>query len=242
MQENSDAKFFEGIDLDMEETEAALLAAKKEKYYRLRRIEYMERMNQKVTFKSKIAEQLFEEIKTGGFVFQNSEHEKTVKNLCCYFANDSRFKGDLKKGILFMGKNGTGKTEIMRLFQSNQNHPFRLEAMLEISFDYKMNGEKGIECYNSNFKTSPNIYGLSDYGYCFDDLGMEEIPARHFAESKNIFAEIIQIRYHNQLPFNSTHAITNKTAEELKEIYGTRCYDRMKEMFNVIIFDHESFR
>ncbi len=125
---------------------------------------------------------------------------------------------------------------------ANQNFSFRLDAMLDLSFDYKMAGEKGLECYNTNFKTPANYFGKTDLGYCFDDLGTEEIPSRHFAESKNIFSEIIQMRYHNQLPFNSTHAISNKNLDELKTLYGSRCYDRMKEMFTVFSFEHESFR
>jgi DNA replication protein DnaC len=230
------------IDLTLEETEEALRLARKNKFYILKRLAYQESLTSKEVYQTKTAEQLFEDFKATGMQLQTPEHEKTVKNLCCFFAKDPRFKGNLSKGILFMGKQGTGKSELMRFFQANQNFSFRLDAMLDIQFDYKMSGEEGVKPYNTNFRTAPNQFGLSDYGYCFDDLGTEEVPARHFAESKNIFSEIIQVRYHNQLPFNSTHAITNKNESDLKELYGTRAYDRMKEMFNVIIFTHESFR
>jgi DNA replication protein DnaC len=231
--------------LDIEETELAvaegLRLAREAKFYRLKREEYIKKISMPEAFKTASAEELFESAKTV-FKFADEIHERKIKQLCCFFANDKRFNGDLDKGILLLGKKGTGKTELMRFFASNQNHSFRLEIMLDLAFDYKMSGEKGLECYNTNFKITPNIYGKTDCGYCFDDLGTEEIPSRHFAESKNIFAEIIQLRYHNRLPFNSTHAISNNPLEKLSELYGSRAYDRMKEMFNVIIFEHESFR
>lgn len=233
---------FDAIELDLEETEAALLIAKKEKYYRLNREKYFEKISEEIKFISRPAEKLFEDFKAADFRFANDEHEKKIKNICLYFANDKRFVGDLGKGLLLIGSKGTGKTELMRFFQSNQNHNFKIEAMLDIQFDYKMTGEKGVDCYGKNFSSQANAYGLKDFGYCFDDLGTEEIPCRHFAESKNIFSEIIQTRYNNRLPFNSTHAISNKTTAEMEEAYGSRCYDRMREMFNVISFSHESFR
>lgn len=236
---------FTEIELDIDETELAvtegLRLAREAKYYRLKREEYNKKINATEAFKTASSEELFEAFKAS-FKFADEIHERKIKQLCCYFANDKRFNGDLSKGILIVGKKGTGKTELMRFFAANQNHSFRLEIMLDLSFDYKMSGEKGLECYNTNFRITPNIFGKTDCGYCFDDLGTEEIPSRHFAESKNIFSEIIQLRYHNQLPFNSTHAISNKPLSEFSELYGSRCSDRMKEMFNVITFDHESFR
>jgi len=233
------------IDLDLEETELAvaegLRLAREAKYYRLKREEYNRKINEAEAYQILTSEQLFELFQKS-FKTVDEIHERKVKQLCCYFANDKRYSGDLTKGILLLGNKGTGKTELMRFFAVNQNHSFRLEIMLDLAFDYKMSGEKGLECYNTNFRTTPNVFGKTDCGYCFDDLGTEEIPSRHFAESKNIFSEILQLRYHNRLPFNSTHAVSNKTLNDFKEIYGSRCYDRMKEMFNVIVFDHESFR
>ncbi len=240
-QTNFEPQQYTEIDLTMEETEEALRIAREQKYFALKRIEYLEKISKPLEFITLTAEQLFEKYKEQ-FKFSDEEHERKIKQLCCYFAKDIRFSGDLNKGLLMLGSVGNGKTTLMKFFASNQNFCFSVEAMLDISFDYKMKGEEGVKCYNTNFTASPNIFGKSDYGYCFDDLGTEEIPARHFGESKNIFTEIVQIRYHNGLPFNSTHAITNKTGDELSEIYGTRCYDRMKEMFNVITFKHDSFR
>lgn len=230
-----------GIELDEEEMEDAIVWGKEKKFFKKQREEYRKRMDEEITYVKHTAEEIFEAYNSV-FNVTGTKDESKIKNLCCYFANDSRGAYHLTKGILLIGNIGNGKTTLMKSFAVNQNHGFRVVSMLDVSFDYKMNGEEGVKSYSSNYKSAPNQYGLINYGYCFDEIGTEEIPARHFAESKNIFGEILQIRYHNGLPFNSTHVTTNKTLEEISTLYGSRCYDRMKEMFNVVVFENESFR
>lgn len=231
------------IELELEETEEALRQGREQKFFRLKREEYRKKMEEKETYLVKTAEQLFEDFKQY-FKFADEAHKIKIKNICCYFANDNRFRGQLSKGLMLMGNIGNGKTIVMKFFQANMNHSYRLVNMLDVSFDYKMSGEEGVKAYSVNFKRAANIYGGTEYGYCFDDIGTEEIPARHYGESKNVFAEIMQVRYNNQnlVPFNSTHLTTNKNENELMEAYGSRTYDRMKEMFNVIVFENGSFR
>lgn len=231
------------IDLDLEETEEALRLARKQKHFTLERIKYFEKLSKPIVFTKHSAEQLFEMFMNAGYKFANDAHAAKIKNLCCYFANDARGKLDLNKGILLVGNIGNGKTSLMRFFSTNQLYGFRIERALDIASDYKTVGESAVKAYSSNSKVSQNIYGLEDYGYCFDDIGTEEIPAQHYGEKKNVFAEILLSRYDNHLtPFNSTHATTNKDLTEIETIYGSRVYDRMKEMFNIVIFDHGSFR
>lgn len=212
-------------------------------------MEYNKQISEEQKFKSHSAEQLFEFYRDV-FVSQKIEpfvseaHESQIKQLCCYFAGDPRYRGELSKGILILGSIGNGKTTLMKMFQSNQNHSYRLVNMLDVTADYKMHGEEGVKCYNVNYTGAANLYGRTQYGYCFDEIGTEEIPARHYAETKNVFAEILQVRYNNghKVPFNSTHVTTNKNEKDILEIYGSRAYDRMKEMFNVVVFEHGSFR
>lgn len=232
------------LELDENELEDALDLARKEKYFRLKREAWQQEISRAEAYKRFTAEQLLQLITEAGYEFKTEAHQVSVKNLCCYFTGDPRFRGHLGKGILLLGQLGSGKTSIMRVFGANQHQSYRLVNMIDIVADYKMHGEQGVKPYNANYTAPPNAYGKREYGYCFDDLGTEEIPARHFGETKNVFAEILQLRYNNRhlVPFNSTHATSNKTEDELEELYGSRAYDRMKEMFNVIIFNHESFR
>jgi DNA replication protein DnaC len=234
---------FNDINLDEAETVEAIRKGREDKYYRLQREAYNAKLRQIETYKTFTAEEIFKAF-NDIMEIADEVHEKKIKQLCCYFANDDRFNGDLEKGILLMGNIGNGKTSLMKMFAVNQNHGYRVVSMLDISFDYKMAGEEGVKSYGINYTAAPNMYGKKDYGYCFDDLGTEEIPAKHYGETKNIFAEIIQVRYNNRgmCPFNSTHVTTNKTEKELLEYYGSRTYDRMKEMFNVFVFEHGSFR
>lgn len=234
---------YEHIDLELEETEEALRQARKQKHFRLERIKYFEKLSKPVVFAKHSAEQLFEMFMNAGYKFANDSHAAKIKNICCYFANDPRGKFDLSKGLFLVGHIGNGKTSLMRFFSTNQLYGFRIERMLDITGDYKSLGESAVKTYSNNVKASQNLYGLEQYGYCFDDVGTEEIPAKHYGESKNVFAEILLSRYDNHLtPFNSTHATTNKDLTEIENIYGSRVYDRMKEMFNIVVFDHESFR
>lgn len=243
MQVNFEPPQYNEIELDIEEVEEGLRLIREQKFYRLQREAYLLKLNQVETYVTKTAEEYFQVFKEN-YKFHDEAHERRIKQLCCYFANDQRFNGDLTKGLLLMGVIGNGKTTLMKLFSSNQNHSFRAVSMLDISFDYKNSGEAAVKEYYTNYKRSANIFGGTEYGFCFDDLGTEECPARHFGESKNIFAEIIQTRYNNRhtTPFNSTHATTNKNEADLLELYGNRVYDRMKEMFNVFVFDNPSFR
>ncbi len=240
---NFDLPQFSHIELDETETVEALRKGRQEKFFRIQREEYNKKINEPVTYMTATAEDLYSAF-IGIFAIADKKHEVKIKDLCCYFAKDARSLFDLSKGLLFMGPIGNGKTTLAKMFSANQNHSFRVVSMLDVSFDYKTNGEQGVKPYSINFKTAPNMYGNSEYGYCFDDVGTEEIPARHYGESKNVFAEILQLRYHNQhlVPFNSTHVTTNKTPEELESLYGSRCYDRMKEMFNVVLLENDSWR
>lgn len=234
---------YDHIQLDEDELEEALRQGREQKHFRLQREAYMRKIMEPIQYKTHTAEELFKAF-ADNFKVNGPRHENAIKQLCCYFSNDTRFNGSLEKGILIMGKVGNGKTTLMKLFQINQNHGFRVVSMLDVSFDYKAHGEEGVKTYASNFKSHPNQYGKELYGYCFDDLGTEEIPCRHYGESKNIFAEILQVRYNakESLPFNSMHVTTNLNADDMQTLYGSRTYDRMKEMFNVFAFEHESWR
>jgi DNA replication protein DnaC len=234
---------YEHIELDDAEIEESLRQAREAKHFRLQREAYQARISQPEQYGSHTAEELFAMFKSK-FDLDGEQHEKTIKNLCCYFAKDPRSKLNMEKGLLVLGNLGSGKSSTMRFFQVNQLHSFKVDHMLDVTADYKTNGEMGISGYNANFTKSPNYYGLRDYGYCFDDAGAEETPAKHYGESKNVLAEIIQIRYANAhlVPFNSTHITSNLTEQELAQRYGSRVYDRMLEMFNLVVFDHGSFR
>lgn len=72
-----------------------------------------------------------------------------------------------------------------------------------------------------------------------DDLGCEQADVRLYGNTVSPMAEIVCERYDNML---TTIFTTNELASDLKEIYGDRIADRMREMCTVIKMDGDSFR
>lgn len=160
--------------------------------------------------------------------------------LCEYFtANDafSQHGYDLKKGILLCGDVGRGKTELMLMFRQNQLQSYGVVGCRSITDDFTDNGGEDVERFYTNKKLEANHkYGQPYSGYCFDDLGTEAESVVHYGNRKNMMAEIILNRYDSKMDFHYTHITTNLNAEDIRSRYGSRCADRMRQMFNVIAF------
>jgi DNA replication protein DnaC len=243
-----DEPTFDDVELTDEETKEALRLARREKHFRIARERYEDEMRKPIDFKKYTAEQLFDFFQDAvtynekKFILENERYVTIVKNLCCYFTGDIRFKGDLNKGLAMFGAPGSGKTALMKIFQHNQVFSYRVINILEIAEDYKDKGESAVRYLKNNTQGTRDHFGKVTFGLCIDDIGTEEIPAAHFAERKNIFAEVLQLRSLNVLPY-ATHVTSNKDPKEMESLYGTRVSDRMKEMFNIILFNGiESFR
>jgi DNA replication protein DnaC len=82
------------------------------------------------------------------------------------------------------------------------------------------------------------VKGLLTTALFIDDIGSEPVYS-HFGNSANIIGEIIIRRYEKG---SLTHGTSNLSTDELKQLYGIRVYDRMREMFNDIIIKGESRR
>jgi hypothetical protein len=157
----------------------------------------------------------------------------------------------LSKGIILMGGVGTGKTLILKTFET-----------LIRSFSYYTRNEtvkmgfkllptyKVVEMYNSS---GTNIFSNNQFHYLarntvgLDDLGAEA-KGIHFGNSSNVIAELILRRYdyfiiqRSQNRTLTTLATTNLNRELLKEFYGSRVYSRMCEMFNFLVLDGKDHR
>jgi len=241
------------IDLTEEEMDEALRRARMEKHFLLARLEYSKKIAEPEPVLKLSSDELIL-VMTGTktfrghtFNFDNPKYKAIAVQLCYYFAGDQRFTGDLSKGLALLGKPGNGKTSLMMFFAHNQIHSYHVVSMLEIATQYKASGddkeaggEQAIKKYFHNTNRAKDQFGHSEYGLCLDEVGTEEIPVRHYANSMNLFAEIIQMRYMNRL---CTHMTTNKNQNEMMDMYGSRVYDRLKEMFNIFDFEGiDSFR
>lgn len=160
--------------------------------------------------------------------------------LACYFTNDSRFETNglkLDKGLCLMGNIGTGKTTLMRMFSKNKRQCYRVISTRKVAGEFSDSGNSVIKQYSG---LGRNAFGDSScflqeyYGYCFDDLGTENIK-KIYGQSVNVMEEIILNRYDaRDVGWNNTHITTNLTADEIESIYGSRVRSRMREMFNII--------
>lgn len=169
--------------------------------------------------------------------FELDENMKPAfERLVLYFTNSPLFEekgfGSLKKGLFVLGNIGTGKTLLMRAFQSNPKTRFRFISCSELVGKFQIDGMEGVERYFGR----PNQFD-ADFGIAtsFDDLGAENPNANYMGNRTNVMEEIILSRYQNSQPHYYSHFTTNLSGEEIEKIYGARVRSRLREMCNTII-------
>lgn len=226
---------FDDIILTEEETKEALRAGREKKYYELKKGEYSAKLKQKFEPREYTSGEIYDLFAMKMIV--DEDNRKIVVNLCYYFANDSKFEGDLNKGLFLYGPVGVGKTSIMKFFIKNQRYSYRMESCRDVESNFAATGEDYIKRCSGNLDVAINSdpFGHKQIGFCFDDLGTES-NGKFYGKEKNVMTEILLNRYDSGLPFISTHVTTNLTADNIKQQYGSRVTDRIRQMFNVIEF------
>lgn len=244
---------FEEIELTEDEIEEGLRLAREKKYHEIKKQEWFDKVKSRPVFRMYTSDELKSALlqtrsSTGKKFVIDEENRHAVEQLCLYFAKDARFTGDLDKGILLKGPNGTGKSHLMSFFMQNQNLSYTvvMARAVENLWINETKDEAGatIRKYSAMLPISENVnrFGHKEIGFCFDDLGSESIPSKKFGEEKVVLSEIILNRYDSKLPHNATHITTNLGAETVEKSYGTRIRDRFREMFNVITITGKSRR
>ncbi len=181
------------------------------------------------------------------------QNEKELHALALYFTQSENFlklkqleAPSLTKGILLRGQVGTGKTLAMRLFNNFLSEVnvrgFRILACRHAVREYRQEGDKALERYGRKcYSSDPDQ--RRPLVICFDDLGVEDTKAKSYGNEPSVMGDILMDRYEAFIRDGMlTHVTTNLTNAQLKETYGLRIYDRMKEMFNVIKMEGKSFR
>jgi len=199
----------------------------------------------------------FKEIHGKEFVY-NDEVLENIKPLIFYFMKDENFFScknlsklsdpSFEKGLLIIGNFGNGKTATMEVFEKI------FKPIKSISFK----GYSSNEVVNMFEKINPTlkeqILTRAEFDKLmhtgkryFDDVKTER-DASNFGKM-NLMKDILEVREKNNL---LTHITCNfkdgfpndvqAGLDEFEDRYGSRLYDRLFKMFNIIVFTGKSFR
>lgn len=189
---------------------------------------------------------------------QTNETLENLKVIMYYFLKSEEFfkcdnltletKPDLKKGLLIVGSYGTGKTAIMNTFEAIfkpftgfRFHGYNTNQLVK---DYEAITGDDIDVLLSKKEFErKTITGT----VLLDDLKTER-PASNYGKV-NLMREILELRYTKNVKTYATcnfkSGYPNDVAmamDEFSEYYGARVYDRLFDMFNVVIFTGKSLR
>jgi hypothetical protein len=224
--------------------------------------EYKPTVNRNLRQVSKVIpdEMTFEQLKRlwwkiAGKDFQFTDENKPIINmLIAYFLMDDKIleypEINPFKGILLIGKKGCGKTTIMNVFAKFLDEIFNQDLstrkLLITSIDrikqyYLLNGN--LDKFTYNDIGGPCELVINEFGYLYDS----NLYGTPF---KELISNLFMLRYEL---FSErgilTHATSNLSARSdnpkdltLEKIYDPIIYDRLKEMFNTVILNGESWR
>jgi DNA replication protein DnaC len=150
--------------------------------------------------------------------------------------------------ILIGGMYGNGKTTTLRAIQSLINYGFKngfkqyqSDEIVMIDFKNLLHIELAIDIATYATNTEDGKYDALVKCNCLgiDDMGREPQEVLHYGNKFYPIADLLERRYASQ---KLTIITTNLTIIEIKERYGERVYDRMREMCKIVNYRNSSFR
>lgn len=147
-----------------------------------------------------------------------------------------------KTGLLLIGNVGVGKTTAVRA----------VEVMLKaLSAKAEREGDSSIPRERLDFTTARNLCDvnlkdvseaekiISSRFLAVDDMGAEDVVAKRYGTTITPIADMIYSRYEMRKP---TIITTNLTLQGIRDAYGERVYDRLKEAYQVVAINAKSRR
>ena len=171
----------------------------------------------------------------------NDFNKQALRKIFNYFVYPNS-QLDKRRGIMLIGNCGTGKTRLMRHFNTlcarfNGFPKFRFETVKQLQNKVIAAERRDYMAFYEDY-FSQNAIDL-----LVDDIGTETKQLNYFGNVSLWFEDFICERY-NLFENHGirTHVTTNLNPKELQEFYSARVYDRMKAMFNVVMMSGESWR
>lgn len=166
------------------------------------------------------------------------QNKDVITELIKYFTGNNG-KYDLNKGIYLFGSFGTGKTVLMLTFRKmlSDNFPFSKYGFHSTSIEQIIDHYK----QENDFK----FYGFREHDHpltiCINEFGKSIDERIYGTRADEIIKSLLMIRYELfQGRKIVTHVTSNFEPGELE--YSPIIMDRIKEMFNFIKIDGQSFR
>ena len=165
----------------------------------------------------------------------DENNEPAMAQIYLYMVMDERFTGDLQKGVMVVGKYGSGKTILMQAMAELNNTIVQTLQIPRPLLKFIKSSE-----LLENLKENP-VKNFSRAPLVIDEFGREPKQVMDFGNLKSPMIELLCERYDNG---TLTHGTSNFTLETLssENQYGKMTGDRIKSMFNFIELKGESRR
>jgi len=139
------------------------------------------------------------------------------------------------KGWLLRGGMGVGKTKAVEAFAFATNESVITDRDFAIRFAHIFDIQTAYiqqnEDYINRLKTAQTLV--------IDDIGIEPTDVQYFGNRLSPFIDLFDKRYRSN---RKTIITTNLLPQELREKYGERIFDRMRESLNDYVLTGKSYR
>ena len=161
---------------------------------------------------------------------------KLFDTLCRFGA--SVMDGTSRKGLFLRGDVGIGKTFGLQLLAARFGWKFVTARDVEGFFRTQPDYTKWVE-----YCRAADFFGRGKE-LVIDDLGTENEDFMQYGQRANPLAELLEKRYNLSFHRDRVRTIvtSNLTDQQLKDRYGFRVFDRLREMFAVVTVKGESLR
>lgn len=165
-------------------------------------------------------------------MIQDSTTEERVRKAAKWLS------GKHKTGLLIYGAAcGTGKTTLANAMCNLVNYLFDSVYSQDRKTVYRTSAINLVKMYSNNPEQYKRM--VSQELLFVDDLGTEPVNIKIYGNEFSPVTELLYNRYDWQ---RWTIVTSNLSDEQLKERYGTRIDDRLREMFDRILFQGNSYR